>query len=46
VVFVATPELISALWNLTYAARDPGPTELSTPPADPEPAAGDIEPAG
>lgn len=37
VVFEARPELINAVWNLTYAERDPGPIELTDPPADGEP---------
>ncbi|GAB5561342.1 MAG: hypothetical protein SynsKO_29890 [Synoicihabitans sp.] len=32
IIFGATPELIDAIWTLTYAERDPGPTEFTTPP--------------
>ena len=35
--FEATPELIRAIWSLTYVERDPGPIELTTPPEMPEP---------
>lgn len=31
-IFVATPELVNAMWALTYAARDPGPTTLTPEP--------------
>lgn len=32
VVFEALPELIDAVWTLTYAERDPGPIEETPPP--------------
>ena len=32
IVFEALPELIDAIWTLTYADRDPGPVEETTPP--------------
>ena len=38
-VFEASPEFIRAFWNLTYADRDPGPIELTTPPEMPDPEA-------
>lgn len=31
-VFEAMPDLINAVWQLTYADRDPGPVELTEPP--------------
>ncbi len=38
-VFAASPALIQAAWTLTYADRDPGPAEFTTPPdvTEPEP---------
>jgi hypothetical protein len=33
IVFEARPELISAVWTLSYADRDPGPIEFTPPPA-------------
>jgi len=40
VVFAATPELVNAMWALTYADRDPGPTTLTPePPAEAAPPA-------
>ncbi|MDB4384821.1 DUF4340 domain-containing protein [Opitutaceae bacterium] len=38
-IFEASPELIRAIWNLTYADRDPGAIELTTPPEMPDPEA-------
>lgn len=35
-IFEATPQFINAIWTMTYAARDPGPTELTPPPPEPE----------
>ena len=32
IVFEALPELIDTIWTLTYADRDPGPVENTTPP--------------
>ena len=36
-IFEASPEMIRAIWSLTYTDRDPGPIELTTPPEMPEP---------
>lgn len=35
VVFAASPALVDALWEISYAERDPGPTEFTEPPVDP-----------
>lgn len=35
-IFEANHALIDAVWTLTYGDRDPGPTELTTPPELPE----------
>ncbi len=34
VVFAATQPFIDALWTLSYAERDPGPIEFTTPPPE------------